>query len=164
MTAQPFKPSPLPWLIVYSNIYQIPKIACHNNLLRPRLCLFLIGIIPSQIKSMLIRVFRFSNKLYWVVSLTHEWLISGKTATVSGWGLLNETGTQGSTTLQFVSLPTLTDDSCVKAYGQMVSFDPSQQFCAGNSLGQDACSGDSGSGCSTGILICKLNLLFLMVL
>ena len=27
---------------------------------------------------------------------------------------------------------------------QMVSFDTSLQFCAGNNLGQDACSGDSG--------------------
>ena len=63
---------------------------------------------------------------------------------MSGWGLLNETGLQGSQTMQYVSLPILADDSCTKAYGQMVTFDTSLQFCAGNNLGQDACSGDSG--------------------
>jgi hypothetical protein len=82
--------------------------------------------------------------------------VSAKIGTVSGWGLLNETGYQGSNTLQFVSLPILTDDVCIKAYGQMVSFDPSLQFCAGNNLGQDACSGDSGEILMISLLICVL--------
>lgn len=69
---------------------------------------------------------------------------AGSYGTVSGWGLLNETQSRGSNSLQHVSLPLKSHSQCHEAYGKFVDMDETIQFCAGNDKGQDACAGDSG--------------------
>ena len=69
----------------------------------------------------------------------------GELATVSGWGLTNESDrTSASSTLQYVSVPIINNKMCSNSYSSLIRIDPELQFCAGNDQGQDACAGDSG--------------------
>ena len=77
--------------------------------------------------------------------LPHDVIISeGEAGTVSGWGLLEEGGSETSDALNFVTVPITSDDECVNAYSGIATIKADMQICAGNDLGQDACSGDSG--------------------
>ena len=68
-------------------------------------------------------------------------------AFATGWGLTDENDTQGSRTLQGVSLPLRPDEDCVDFYGAL--YDRSLMLCAGGqeaapSRNPDTCLGDSG--------------------
>ena len=69
----------------------------------------------------------------------------GLIGTISGWGFLEEKGTEQSETLQYVKVPITNFRQCRNAYAKMIGLDEKLQFCAsGQKNRQDACSGDSG--------------------
>ena len=61
--------------------------------------------------------------------------------TVAGWGVTQEGGSELAPTLQEVSLPLATLETCRSALGPGVT---DNMLCAGGLQGQDACQGDSG--------------------
>ena len=64
---------------------------------------------------------------------------------VSGWGLTNENDKSSSSEfLRYTTVPIVSNEICVSSYTALIEIDPDIQFCAGNSIGQDACAGDSG--------------------
>ena len=70
----------------------------------------------------------------------------GTDGLVSGFGLLSESGTSVSETLQVVSLSVFDQDSCEDSYSHLTRIS-SSQFCAGTRdvlAVRDACAGDSG--------------------
>merc|ERR1719266_1057330 len=72
---------------------------------------------------------------------------TGQTCFVSGWGTLASGAQSLPTQLQWVAVPTVTNEKCNEAYGGITS----SMICAGLSTGgKDSCQGDSG-----GPFICR---------
>ncbi|KAH8295928.1 hypothetical protein KR018_001107, partial [Drosophila ironensis] len=68
-------------------------------------------------------------------------LAAGTNCSISGWGLLAESGSSSSNVLQAATVPVIGTSVCSVAYGAL----PNSQVCAGYSTGGvDACQGDSG--------------------
>merc|ERR1712002_655920 len=73
---------------------------------------------------------------------------TGQTCFVSGWGTL-ESGGSSPDALQWVAVPTVTNDQCNQAYGGITD----SMICAGHPEGgKDSCQGDSG-----GPFVCRDN-------
>ncbi|XP_059474194.1 brachyurin-like [Neocloeon triangulifer] len=67
-------------------------------------------------------------------------LYEGVTARASGWGLTSDASSSVSDTLNFVDLPTITNQECTDIYG--IIFD--SNICTSGAGGLNICSGDSG--------------------
>ncbi|TMW55641.1 hypothetical protein Poli38472_010523 [Pythium oligandrum] len=63
----------------------------------------------------------------------------GVTATVNGWGVTTEDGSQPSGMRQ-VDVPIVSDSACAK----VLDIIPANNICAGGKKGKDSCQGDSG--------------------
>ena len=82
-----------------------------------------------------------------IAPATEAELNAGSTAFATGWGLTDENDTEGSQTLQGVSLPLRPDAECVDFYG--AAYNAELMLCAGGegadaSGNPDTCQGDSG--------------------
>jgi len=75
---------------------------------------------------------------------------AGKIATASGWGTLKEDG-KPSCSLQFVDVPVITNDECVKNTSYTEKMISPNMLCAGyvGKGGKDSCQGDSGGPLAT---------------
>ncbi|KAA0184140.1 hypothetical protein HAZT_HAZT005485 [Hyalella azteca] len=97
------------------------------------------------------------------VALTFNKYVSGVTlpaqgqsftgnAFVSGWGTLSSGGPTPDT-LQYVSVPIVSDNACRDSYGALEIFD--SIVCAGEA-GKDSCQGDSGGPMTCGDYLCGI--------
>ncbi|XP_017481277.1 PREDICTED: serine protease 3-like [Rhagoletis zephyria] len=79
---------------------------------------------------------------------------SGQSATASGWGLVSDSATAVSSSLQYASLQVIDNSVCANTYGSLVV--TSRTICTATPSGTSTCSGDSGGplvSASTGELI-----------
>ncbi|KAJ3657790.1 hypothetical protein Zmor_009570 [Zophobas morio] len=76
------------------------------------------------------------------VALSSGTLSDGTTATVSGWGLTSDSASEPSTSLNYISLTTISNSNCNRVYGEL----PTGAVCAQRttSIVQSTCEGDSG--------------------
>ncbi|CAG7834221.1 unnamed protein product [Allacma fusca] len=65
---------------------------------------------------------------------------------IAGWGRTRFDSSQGSSVLQKVNIPALTEQDCNSIFDshRMARIDHNSQFCAGGESGRDSCKGDSG--------------------
>ena len=108
---------------------------------------------PSQVDIALLRVKgQIDIDVYTPLCLpSPDFNVRGDNITLTGWGLLNCptpltnpycTGGVPATTLQEITLPVVSHDTCKQIIG---SYGNGKVFCWGGDLGQSGCFGDSGS-------------------
>ncbi len=82
-------------------------------------------------------------------------VLEGKEAIAMGWGNTDPDGFESPETLQQVSLPIVSDETCREAYGDELT---DNMVCAGYAEGgKDSCSGDSGGP----LVVCDGNIWYL---